>query len=178
MLRQNSLQASKQARAQQEELIRQVELRRRMRATVVPTNDGEVCKILRQAGEPITLFGEREVRTRWPAAHTMSKHQQQTPFRNFSLERTALDRFCIPCVQHATCYSCSHELCASTRTKNALLQTLFVGYLNMKSQPARLRSDLVYRLPGSNGCWQSFSKSMALGTLQRRTAIRMSEPTV
>ena len=43
--------------------MREIELRRKMRATVVPTNDGEVRRMLRQLGEPVTLFGEREVRT-------------------------------------------------------------------------------------------------------------------
>lgn len=33
-----------------------------MRQTVVPTDDGKVRQLLRQLGEPITLFGEREVR--------------------------------------------------------------------------------------------------------------------
>jgi hypothetical protein len=32
-----------------------------MRFTVVPTADPEVRKLLRQLGEPITLFGEKEV---------------------------------------------------------------------------------------------------------------------
>lgn len=57
------MQASKQARAQQEELIRQVELRRKMRQTVVSTDDKEVRKMLRRLGEPVTIFGEREVRS-------------------------------------------------------------------------------------------------------------------
>ena len=33
-----------------------------MRSLVVPTNDREVRALLRSLGEPITLFGEREVR--------------------------------------------------------------------------------------------------------------------
>lgn len=45
--------------------MREIELRRKMKATVVPTNDADVRKMLRQLGEPITLFGEREVR--WQA---------------------------------------------------------------------------------------------------------------
>lgn len=47
--------------ARQERLIAQVEERRRLRATVVPTDVGEVKALLRQLGQPITLFGEREV---------------------------------------------------------------------------------------------------------------------
>lgn len=38
-----------------------MEERRRLRATVVPTDVGEVKALLRQLGQPITLFGEREV---------------------------------------------------------------------------------------------------------------------
>ncbi len=45
----------------QEELMKEIELRRKMKATVVPTNDQEVRRMLRQLREPITLFGEREV---------------------------------------------------------------------------------------------------------------------
>ena len=46
----------------QEEAIKQVDLRRRMRATVVPVIDADVRDTLRQLGEPVTLFGEQEVR--------------------------------------------------------------------------------------------------------------------
>ena len=42
--------------------VREFELKRKMKATVVPTDDGKVREMLRQLGEPITLFGEREVR--------------------------------------------------------------------------------------------------------------------
>ena len=56
-------QASAEELERQQELVREIELRRRMKATVVPTNDHEVRRMLRQLGEPITLFGEREVRT-------------------------------------------------------------------------------------------------------------------
>ena len=45
----------------QQELMKEIELRRKMKATVVPTNDQEVRRMLRQLGEPVTLFGEREV---------------------------------------------------------------------------------------------------------------------
>jgi U4/U6 small nuclear ribonucleoprotein PRP4 len=54
----------------QQELMREIELRRKMKATVVPTNDQEVRRMLRQLQEPITQFGEREVRAvrrGWPA---------------------------------------------------------------------------------------------------------------
>lgn len=45
----------------QQELMKEIELRRKAKATVVPTSDAEVRRMLRQLGEPITLFGEREV---------------------------------------------------------------------------------------------------------------------
>ncbi|EFN58103.1 hypothetical protein CHLNCDRAFT_20357 [Chlorella variabilis] len=48
----------------QEELMKEIELRRKMKATVVPTNDQEVRRMLRQLREPITLFGEREMERR------------------------------------------------------------------------------------------------------------------
>ena len=38
------------------------ELNRTMRNIVVPVLDSEVRALLRKMGEPITLFGEREVR--------------------------------------------------------------------------------------------------------------------
>jgi hypothetical protein len=56
-------QGSRHAQILQEEALRQVDLRRRMRATVVPTGDGDVRRLLRQLGEPVTLFGEQQART-------------------------------------------------------------------------------------------------------------------
>lgn len=41
--------------------MRKLELKRRLRSAVVPTDPGEVKALLRQLAEPITLFGEREV---------------------------------------------------------------------------------------------------------------------
>lgn len=55
------LQESSQAKVLQEQAIREMELRRRMRATIVPTNVDAVKQVLRSMGEPITLFGERPV---------------------------------------------------------------------------------------------------------------------
>lgn len=56
------LQASSAHLQRQAELVEKMELQRKMRSLVVPTNDREVRMLLRQLGEPITLFGEREVR--------------------------------------------------------------------------------------------------------------------
>eukprot|EP00884_Botryococcus_braunii_P020977 jgi/Botrbrau1/7563/Bobra.0159s0013.1 len=55
-------QASVDALRKQEELLAIVEERRRIRETVVPTDDKEVRRMLRALEEPITRFGEREVR--------------------------------------------------------------------------------------------------------------------
>jgi len=59
-------QASQQAKILQEEALRVAEVRRRIRATMVPTADADVRRLLRQVEQPVTLFGEREVRS--PAA--------------------------------------------------------------------------------------------------------------
>lgn len=59
-----TLQAGAEQRRKQQELMEQVELRRKMAATVVPTSDADVRRLLRQLGEPITLFGEREMERR------------------------------------------------------------------------------------------------------------------
>lgn len=56
------LQASSEHLWRQQQIIEQMELRRKMRTMVVPTDDNTVRGLLRQMGEPITLFGEREVR--------------------------------------------------------------------------------------------------------------------
>jgi U4/U6 small nuclear ribonucleoprotein PRP4 len=42
--------------------VKEFELKRKMKATVVPTDDLKVRQMLRQMGEPITFFGEKEVR--------------------------------------------------------------------------------------------------------------------
>lgn len=44
--------------------VEQLELRRQMRNIVVPVIDSEVRTLLRQMGEPITLFGEKEMERR------------------------------------------------------------------------------------------------------------------
>ena len=49
------------AREHHEAIMKDLELRRREKATVVPTADDEVRRVLRQMGEPMTLFGEKEV---------------------------------------------------------------------------------------------------------------------
>ncbi|KAF6260005.1 WD40-repeat-containing domain protein [Scenedesmus sp. NREL 46B-D3] len=56
--------ASRRQQEEQEKLLRDFELRRRIRSTVVPTDDGKVRSMLRALGEPVTLFGEREMERR------------------------------------------------------------------------------------------------------------------
>ena len=41
--------------------VKDFELKRKMKVTVVPTDDLKVRQMLRQLGEPITIFGEKEV---------------------------------------------------------------------------------------------------------------------
>jgi hypothetical protein len=55
-------QSAQRDREEQEKLLAEFELRRKIRATLVPTDDAKVREMLRGLGEPITLFGEREVR--------------------------------------------------------------------------------------------------------------------
>ncbi|KAI8471206.1 MAG: WD40-repeat-containing domain protein [Monoraphidium minutum] len=56
--------ASQREREEQEKLLAEFELRRKIRATLVPTDDAKVRDMLRQLGEPVTLFGEREMERR------------------------------------------------------------------------------------------------------------------
>ncbi|GFR45922.1 hypothetical protein Agub_g7380 [Astrephomene gubernaculifera] len=44
--------------------LKEFELRRKIRQVVVPTDDGKVRQLLRQLGEPVTMFGEREMERR------------------------------------------------------------------------------------------------------------------
>jgi U4/U6 small nuclear ribonucleoprotein PRP4 len=59
----SSTQASRRQQQEQEQLIKEYELRQKIKSVVVPTDDGRVKQMLRQLGDPITLFGEKEVRT-------------------------------------------------------------------------------------------------------------------
>jgi U4/U6 small nuclear ribonucleoprotein PRP4 len=55
-------QASEKERLEQEKLVQELELKRRAKTIVVPTDDGKVRQMLRGLNEPVTLFGEKEVR--------------------------------------------------------------------------------------------------------------------
>lgn len=54
--------ASSEQLQKQQALVQDFELKRKMKSLVVPTADGEVRQMLRHLQEPMTLFGEREVR--------------------------------------------------------------------------------------------------------------------
>ena len=56
------IQSSKRHMSEHLAKVEEFELRRTMKSLVVPVIDSEVRTLLRQMGEPITLFGEREVR--------------------------------------------------------------------------------------------------------------------
>jgi U4/U6 small nuclear ribonucleoprotein PRP4 len=64
---------AQRSKERHEELIRQMEAKRRAHTITVPTNDGEVRRRLRQLGEAICLFGEgpaeRRLRLRELLAH-------------------------------------------------------------------------------------------------------------
>ncbi|XP_042432757.1 U4/U6 small nuclear ribonucleoprotein PRP4-like protein [Zingiber officinale] len=55
---------SRLARERQEKLVQELLMKRRAYAMAVPTNDAAVRARLRRLGEPITLFGEREMERR------------------------------------------------------------------------------------------------------------------
>lgn len=55
---------SRKARERQEKAVQELLMKRRAAALAVPTNDNAVRARLRRLGEPITLFGEREMERR------------------------------------------------------------------------------------------------------------------
>lgn len=55
---------SKKVRERQEKAVQELLMKRRAAALAVPTNDNAVRARLRRLGEPITLFGEREMERR------------------------------------------------------------------------------------------------------------------
>lgn len=55
---------SRLAQERQEKAVRDFLMKRRAQAMAVPTNDLAVCSRLRKLGEPVTLFGEREMERR------------------------------------------------------------------------------------------------------------------
>lgn len=56
--------SSNRDRELHDKVVKDLELKRKIRQVVVPTDDGKVRQLLRQLGEPITLFGEREMERR------------------------------------------------------------------------------------------------------------------
>ncbi|GMH40875.1 hypothetical protein BSKO_08779 [Bryopsis sp. KO-2023] len=57
-------QTSRVAKERQEQILKDFEMRRKIQSTVVPTDSAQVKQVLRNLGEPITLFGEREMERR------------------------------------------------------------------------------------------------------------------
>jgi len=58
----HNAQASAKHQLEQQRIVKEYELRQKAKAVVVPTDDGRMRQMLRSMGEPVTLFGEREVR--------------------------------------------------------------------------------------------------------------------
>ena len=58
------MQASRRELEKQEQLLKEFQLQRKVKATVVPTEDVKVREMLRLLKEPVTLFGEREMERR------------------------------------------------------------------------------------------------------------------
>ena len=84
------LQDSSNARQLHEDAVREMELRRRMRATAVPTGIDAVKRVLRSIDEPVTLFGERPVSPSFD--HTLA-------------ESNSMMAVCIENLEHGTQYS-------------------------------------------------------------------------
>ncbi len=56
--------ASRAKLLEQQGVVEELEMKRKMKSLVVPTADAEVRALLRQLGEPVTLFGERQLERR------------------------------------------------------------------------------------------------------------------
>lgn len=69
--------AAERARQENQELLEQLERRKRARNIAVPTDDGRVRARLRELGEPITLFGERAADRRERLIYLLSKRREQ-----------------------------------------------------------------------------------------------------
>ena len=69
--------AAERARQENQELLEQLERRKRARKIAVPTDDARVKARLRELGEPITLFGERAADRRERLIYLLSKRREQ-----------------------------------------------------------------------------------------------------
>ena len=69
--------AAERARQENQELLEQLERRKRARKIAVPTDDGRVRARLRELGEPVTLFGERAADRRERLIYLLSKRREQ-----------------------------------------------------------------------------------------------------
>lgn len=81
--------------------MKEIELRRKMKATVVPTNDQEVRRMLRQLREPITLFGEREVSEGCGPGHAPGHMADDLAVAMVAI--AVLCTACSPCKRFASC---------------------------------------------------------------------------
>jgi U4/U6 small nuclear ribonucleoprotein PRP4 len=68
--------AAERAREENQELLEQLERRKRARKIAVPTDDARVKARLREVGEPITLFGERAADRRERLIYLLSKRRE------------------------------------------------------------------------------------------------------
>jgi len=69
--------AAERAHEENQELLEQLERRKRARKIAVPTDDARVKARLRELGEPITLFGERAADRRERLIYLLSKRREQ-----------------------------------------------------------------------------------------------------
>ena len=69
--------AAERARQENQELLEQLERRKRARKIAVPTDDARVRARLRELGEPITLFGERAADRRERLIYLLSRRREQ-----------------------------------------------------------------------------------------------------
>lgn len=60
-MRMTCMKGSRVAKERQQQILKDFEMRRKIQAAIVPTDSERVKQVLRSLGEPVTLFGEREV---------------------------------------------------------------------------------------------------------------------
>lgn len=124
-------QAGQRQREEQEKLLREFELRRRIRSTVVPTDDIKVRTMLRALGEPITLFGEKEVRAQpdCSGAVVRQDRQQAAVCAADRCPRLGVLESVSPCGDGRVLSRLSGDAHASTTRAGYTAQVLSRGYL-------------------------------------------------
>jgi len=91
--------ASRKEQAAQERLIQELELKQKMKAVVVPTDDKRVRAMLRQLGEPVTLFGERELERRERCVGVWGHQTRSGALRSPFAAAAAVAAMCLPAGQ-------------------------------------------------------------------------------